>query len=70
MRHTDRVPLPDFNAPSGDLSGDKRFGSSHAGGFHMLLADGSVQFVSYSIDSKVFEHLGNRSDGQVIAGAF
>jgi len=45
---------------------DGRFGSSHVGGFHGLLGDGSVRFVSINIDLTVFRRLGQRNDGQVI----
>jgi prepilin-type processing-associated H-X9-DG protein len=39
------------------------FGSAHSQGCHMLLADGSVRFVSYSIDAETHRRLGNRMDG-------
>ncbi len=42
------------------------FGSAHSGGFHMLMCDGSVHAISYTIDGQVHEHLGNRRDGEVI----
>jgi len=41
-----------------------RFGSAHWGGFHMLMCDGSVHQISYSIEGRIHEHLGNRRDGQ------
>lgn len=61
MRHTNWEPRPDFNHPS---NYDDRFGSSHPGGLNVLLCDGSVQFVQYSIDLDVFKRLGNRQDGK------
>jgi prepilin-type N-terminal cleavage/methylation domain-containing protein/prepilin-type processing-associated H-X9-DG protein len=64
IRYTNRAPLPDFTAPSGD--GDGRFGSSHTGVFNVVFADGSVRSLTYSVDVTVFSYLGNRSDGQVI----
>jgi prepilin-type N-terminal cleavage/methylation domain-containing protein len=64
IRSTTRPPLPDLHAPTGD--GDLRFGSSHTGGFCIVLADGSVHFLTYSIDPVAFRYLGDRSDGQVI----
>jgi prepilin-type N-terminal cleavage/methylation domain-containing protein/prepilin-type processing-associated H-X9-DG protein len=63
-RYTNIAPAPDYNAPTGD--GEKRFGSSHTGGFNVVLADGSVRMISYTIDPVVFSYLGNKSDGQVI----
>ncbi len=38
------------------------FGSPHAGGFGMAMADGSVQTISYSIDGAVHGCLANRKD--------
>lgn len=63
LRSTDKKPLPDFNG-LGD--GDDRFGSSHPGVFLISLADGSVQNISYSIDDRVFQRLGQISDGQPV----
>jgi prepilin-type N-terminal cleavage/methylation domain-containing protein len=68
VRYTDRPPAPDFNAAGGD--GDYRFGSSHTGGFEVVLVDGSVRYVSNSINPLTFQHLGNRSDGQVLGSDF
>jgi prepilin-type N-terminal cleavage/methylation domain-containing protein/prepilin-type processing-associated H-X9-DG protein len=67
VRYTNRPPLPDYSAASGD--GDFRFGSSHSGRFNAVFADGSVRSITYSIDPAVFSLLGNESDGQVINGA-
>jgi prepilin-type N-terminal cleavage/methylation domain-containing protein len=64
VRYTDRAPAPDYSAASGD--GDMRFGSSHTGGFCVVLADGSVRFLSYSINPTTFRYLGDRADGQVL----
>jgi prepilin-type N-terminal cleavage/methylation domain-containing protein/prepilin-type processing-associated H-X9-DG protein len=47
-----------------NLSGG--FRSLHAGGSHFALADGSVRFLSESIDYKLYQHLGCRHDNQAI----
>jgi prepilin-type N-terminal cleavage/methylation domain-containing protein/prepilin-type processing-associated H-X9-DG protein len=65
VRTTLLPPAPDFNAPT-PPNGQNLFGSSHSGGFNAVFADGSVHFIPYAIDPKVFSYLGNRSDGQVI----
>jgi len=59
VRATTLIPLPDTT--TGD--GERRFGSSHDGGFNALLADGSVRLLTYQIDAEVFRRLGNRNDG-------
>ena len=60
-------PLPPMQDTSGvsDYSG---FGSAHSGGLNMSLCDGSVRFVSYTIDPEVHRRLGNRDDGLPIDG--
>lgn len=63
MRSTSKVPLPDF---SGLGDGDDRFGSSHSGVFQIALTDGSTRTVNYSIDTYVFELLGDVSDGELV----
>ena len=40
------------------------FGSPHSGAFGMVLCDGSVQRVSYSIDAAAHLNLGKRADGK------
>jgi len=47
----------------------RTFGSRHTGGCHFGLADGSVQFISESIDIDTYRLLSIRNDGQVI-GSF
>ena len=42
------------------------FNSMHTGGVHMMMSDGSVRFVSESINYSTWNFLGNRSDGNVV----
>jgi prepilin-type N-terminal cleavage/methylation domain-containing protein len=42
------------------------FGSHHAGGVNLGLADGSTRFVSQTIDRDLLRRLGNRADGEII----
>jgi len=42
------------------------FKSRHVGGAHILLGDGSVRFVSETIDYMTYQRLGDRRDGQVV----
>jgi len=44
------------------------FKSEHPGGVMIAFADGSVQFISDSIDYETYQYLGDRSDGQAIPG--
>jgi len=55
-------PAPDPN--SGD--GQQRFGSSHTGGFMVVLADGSVRLIRYTIDINTWSRLCQRDDGLVL----
>ncbi|MCO6456997.1 MAG: DUF1559 domain-containing protein [Pirellulaceae bacterium] len=47
-------------------SGQNRFGSSHPGGFQVVMADGSVKFLYYEMDLETFRRLGNRHDGEPV----
>ena len=42
------------------------FGSMHPGGINALFADGSLRYLSQTLDAKVLEHFGSRNDGQLI----
>jgi prepilin-type processing-associated H-X9-DG protein len=51
--------------PRQDRAGDFNwycFGSAHAGGFNVVMCDGSGQSISYAIDPTVFRYLGSRDD--------
>ena len=59
---TGYCPLPPLQDTPGlnDYSG---FGNAHSGGLNMSLCDGSVRWVSYTIDPDIYRRLGNREDG-------
>ena len=63
-------PSPDWNNPdpsvahSGNVPLHGAFGSAHAGAFNVVLCDGSVRSLSYSIELNVFKLFCNRKDGQ------
>jgi prepilin-type N-terminal cleavage/methylation domain-containing protein len=61
-RYTSVPPLPD--PKSGD--GGQRFGSSHPSGAQMVMGDGSVRTVSFSISQATFAAAGTRSGGEVL----
>lgn len=55
-----QVPKSDDPLVSGGFS------SPHLGGMNYVLADGSVRFLSFNIDEKTYQAMGNREDGQLI----
>ncbi len=61
----DATPLP----PSHDSRGGMVFGSAHSSGFQVVMADGSVHSIDYSIDGSIHSRLGSRNDGQAIAAS-
>jgi prepilin-type N-terminal cleavage/methylation domain-containing protein/prepilin-type processing-associated H-X9-DG protein len=68
VRKTFRPPKPDYDSKFGD--GDGLFGASHPGGLNILLADGSVRVLAYTISQRTFNLLGNIADGQQLGGDF
>lgn len=46
------------------------YGSAHPGGFNVVMCDGSVRVIQYSIDQNSFKWLGNRMDGETITWKF
>ena len=61
-----RWTMTDQGPPRQDTPGYSSyyiFGSAHALGFNMVLCDGSVHSISYSIDPEIHRRLGDRKDG-------
>ena len=64
------VPLPGANLPAGvdpKLVQGGGFSSSHEGGAHFGMGDGSVRFISENINVAIFQNLANRDDGEMIS---
>ena len=61
---TSYPPMQDKTTSNGGSSNyaPSAFGASHAGGFGMCMADGSVHSISYSIEGSVHACLANRRD--------
>ena len=57
------LSLPGYNCAQ-DMRG---FKSEHPGGMNMCMGDGSVRFVSETIDYRTWVFLGARSDGEVVS---
>lgn len=55
-----------INSNIGSPYNDASFGSLHAGGCFVAMADGHVQFVSESIDLRVWQALATRMGGEVV----
>jgi prepilin-type N-terminal cleavage/methylation domain-containing protein len=64
IRSTAQPPARDFFGDGWDKA--RRFGSSHPAGIQVVLCDGSVRTISYTVDPTVFSNLGNKSDGKAI----
>jgi prepilin-type N-terminal cleavage/methylation domain-containing protein len=56
------LPLRDTQQSSNTSYDDYRFGSAHPNGVNVVYCDATVTTVSFGIDPKIWEHLGNRSD--------
>ena len=54
---------PPYNDALGQPSRYSVFGSAHAGGMQIAMADGSIHTIPYEIDPVVFRRLGIRNDG-------
>ena len=54
-----------LHGPGGN--GLSRYWSRHPGGAHFTMCDGSVRFVSFSINRQVFRTLGSRNGNEVVS---
>jgi prepilin-type processing-associated H-X9-DG protein len=73
-----RAPIPVWNPDGSTGSGPPTqpdpknvnlvggFGSAHGGGANFVFGDGSVRFLSETIDRRVFQCLGNRADEEMV----
>ena len=59
-------PYSGSAAAAASASTDNSFGSQHVGGAQVLLADGSVRFISQNIDGTTYTSLGSRNGGEVV----
>jgi prepilin-type N-terminal cleavage/methylation domain-containing protein len=57
-----KSPSPPLRDRTGDNNYPGRFGSPHFEGLHMAYCDGSVHYIDYDIDGKVWFVLGGRDD--------
>jgi prepilin-type N-terminal cleavage/methylation domain-containing protein len=67
-RHDDKavtVPIdPETQLPAAEYVGG--LSSFHVGGWHSLMGDGSVRFISQNIGLRVLRNLANRRDGELV----
>jgi prepilin-type N-terminal cleavage/methylation domain-containing protein/prepilin-type processing-associated H-X9-DG protein len=74
LRNTGTKPNDEHESNHGDEAAKKPvnslfvggFSSRHSGGINVALADGSVQFLTDTIDLELYRQLGNRADGQIM----
>jgi prepilin-type N-terminal cleavage/methylation domain-containing protein len=60
-----RVPRANRDAPNGPSAiWNESFGGPHSGGITAVMADGSVHFVSFSVDPTVWAAVGSRNGGE------
>jgi prepilin-type N-terminal cleavage/methylation domain-containing protein len=58
-------PAPGSVSSNPDLA-TRHFGSSHAAGFQVCMADGSARLITFDIDPVAHFYLGNREDGNTV----
>jgi hypothetical protein len=68
VRGTALTPAQDY--PWNRGWSDDRFGSARPVGSGSLFCDGSVHFMSCSVDATTFARLGSRNDGYPITGNY
>jgi prepilin-type N-terminal cleavage/methylation domain-containing protein/prepilin-type processing-associated H-X9-DG protein len=71
VARTDMPPAPDpaIACTTGSLLlWNGLMGSSHAAGFNVAFADGSVRHLPFTIDPKIFASMGNVSEGDIVSG--
>lgn len=56
--------------PNDPEAHNEDYWSRHAGGCHMLMGDGSVQFIQDQIDPLVFQALATRAGGETVGSSF
>jgi prepilin-type N-terminal cleavage/methylation domain-containing protein len=66
VRYTGFVPNSDRMYDNQGGWEGYRFGSAHTIGMNILLADGSVRMIPFTIDATVFNRIGSRDDGGVL----
>jgi prepilin-type processing-associated H-X9-DG protein len=64
VRQGSTPPAPDRDHP--DTAGSDDFGSRHPSGMNGVYVDGSVHFITWSVEPAVFRNLCVRNDGNVL----
>jgi len=65
------APLSDTSEAANGIDASSRFGSAHSSGFNMLHCDGSLQFVTFNIDTEVhFRNAHRHDEGRPIQSLF
>jgi prepilin-type processing-associated H-X9-DG protein len=74
-RQWNHLRLMDVNYPVNltmvnNANSDRTFRSKHPGGANFLFADGTVRFISDSVNTAVYQALGTRNGGEVVSVDF
>lgn len=65
FRLSNTPPAPDTRV-AGNTNGSNAFGSSHTGGFQVVMGDGSGRFIRFAVDAEQFRRAGIRNDGLTV----